>query len=97
MSSPLPSHAGHPRVIIEQIQRRHDLDESAFTVVEAAALGVLIVLFVLFACWQRRDTRDESLGSILLVPSLLDAIFGGDRRDRVLHPHRYWPQLVSMT
>ena len=94
---PLHPRAGHPRVIIEQLQRRYDLEQSAFTYIEATVLCALVVLFALIACWRRRDTRDESLGSILLVPSLLDAIFGGNRRDQVLHPHRYWPMLVSMT
>lgn len=48
-----------------------------------------VVLFLLALACPRRSRAPEPLAAIAFVPALLDAIFGGNRRERLLYPYRF--------
>jgi len=84
-------HVAHePQAIIAQLRIRDDITSSAFIPIELV-VAAAITFFGVVACTYMRRQRAvvEPLGSLVFWPSVLDAIFGGNRRERVLYPHRF--------
>jgi len=73
------------------MRRRHDEELAAaneqLIVVGCVTLLVAIVVLILYA--RRQRSVDEPLGATLLVPSILDAVLGGNHRQRALEPYKY--------
>lgn len=57
--------------------------------------GVLFVIGLAWSRWWPARAADEPLAAVACVPTILDAIFGGNRRERTLYPHRFTRQPVA--
>ena len=71
----------------ERLRERLEIEPREEIVVYLAVAAVLVFLMALACSTRRRG--DEPIGSRVCWASVLDAIFGGNRRDRILRPYRY--------
>lgn len=90
MSSAFAAVHAHMR---RQEERRVTASEIEFVDIVVYAT-ITFIVFMAGVRWCRRHPSSsppvtEPLGAILFVPALLDAIFGGNRRERLLYPHRF--------
>lgn len=90
--TPPPRLPHEPQAIIEVLRLRDDIESSALLPVELLVIGVVTCIALVaytFMC-RRRQQHHTTVAQLVLWPSILDAIDGGDRRERVLFPHRFF-------
>ena len=97
-SSSPTAFAHHPRDIQAAFFARKDEELDAFVHrhLVLVALAATLVCFIALACGACASTpttrhvrRTEPLASLVFVPTLLDAVLGGNRRELVLRGGRY--------